>query len=334
MKKKILIITQIVDKNDPILGFFHSWILEFAKNFESVIVVCLKKGEYNLPSNVEVLSLGKEEGVSRIKYLFRFYKYIFSKKNNYDSVFVHMNPIYVILGGVFWKMMGKRIALWYTHKNVDMKLRLAEKLCDSVFSASKESFRLPSKKLHIMGHGIDTSKFSVINRDRDHRKIVSIGRVSIYKNYEPLLEAISILKKEGFETKLSIVGPEDKNYKKKLLNLIDSLNIYDRVEFLGPISQDKIPTIYNDANIFVNLSKTGSLDKAILEAMSCGLNVLTSNEAMSYMPEKNKCSENPQEIAQKIKYLSDLGIDSQARDFVTKNHELVDLIKKIKDHIL
>ncbi|MCA9353483.1 hypothetical protein KC842_01250, partial [Candidatus Nomurabacteria bacterium] len=104
MKKKILIITQIVDKNDPILGFFHSWILEFAKNFESVIVVCLKKGEYNLPSNVEVLSLGKEEGVSRIKYLTRFYKYIFSKKNNYDSVFVHMNPIYVILGGVFWKM--------------------------------------------------------------------------------------------------------------------------------------------------------------------------------------------------------------------------------------
>src|SRR3989344_6741688 len=56
---RLLIVTQKVDKNDPVLGFFHRWIEKFAKNFERVTVICLGKGEYNLPANVKVLSLGK-----------------------------------------------------------------------------------------------------------------------------------------------------------------------------------------------------------------------------------------------------------------------------------
>src|SRR3989338_3997811 len=95
---KLLIITQKVDKNDPILGFFHRWLEEFAKNVEKLTVICLGKGEYDLPENVRVLSLGKESGHSKIKYLRRFYKYIWMERKNYDAVFVHMNPEYVILG--------------------------------------------------------------------------------------------------------------------------------------------------------------------------------------------------------------------------------------------
>jgi len=67
---RLLIITQKVDKNDPILGFFHRWIEEFAKYCQSIIVICLQKGEYNLPKNIKILSLGKEKGKSKIKYIF------------------------------------------------------------------------------------------------------------------------------------------------------------------------------------------------------------------------------------------------------------------------
>jgi len=57
---KPLILTQKIDINDDVLGFFHNWIKEFAKHCESVVVVCLRKGEYDLPENVKILSLGKE----------------------------------------------------------------------------------------------------------------------------------------------------------------------------------------------------------------------------------------------------------------------------------
>ena len=109
---KLLIITQKVDRDDPILGFFHRWIEEFAKHCENIIVICLEKGEYNLPKNVQVLSLGKEERESRLAYIKRFYSYIWHKRKEYDSVFVHMNQEYVLLGGFFWKAMRKRVILW------------------------------------------------------------------------------------------------------------------------------------------------------------------------------------------------------------------------------
>ena len=58
---KLLIVTQAVDINNPILGFFHRWIEEFSKNCEKVTVIALGVGEYKLPQNVNILSLGKNE---------------------------------------------------------------------------------------------------------------------------------------------------------------------------------------------------------------------------------------------------------------------------------
>ena len=76
---RLLICTQTVDRADSALGFFHRWIEELSKRCESVIVVCLKEGKHALPHNVEVLSLGKEAGLSRFAKVFRFYRYIFSQ---------------------------------------------------------------------------------------------------------------------------------------------------------------------------------------------------------------------------------------------------------------
>ena len=101
---RLLIITQKVDKKDSILGFFHDWLLEFSKHQEKIIVLCLEKGDYKLPSNVSVFSLGKERSISKIRMLFNFYRLISSKRKDYDKVFVHMNPIYIVLGGLIWKI--------------------------------------------------------------------------------------------------------------------------------------------------------------------------------------------------------------------------------------
>ncbi len=130
---RLLITTQKLDKYDPILGFFHSWVAEFAKHCESVQVICLFKGEYDLPDNVHVFSLGKEERQSRIQYLIHFYWYIIHERKKYDTVFVHMNQIYVVLAGFLWKLFGKKISLWYTHRAVDWTLRVATLFADKIF---------------------------------------------------------------------------------------------------------------------------------------------------------------------------------------------------------
>jgi len=103
---KLLILTQKVDKNDDILGFFHRWLKEFAGRVEKLTVICLQKGEYDLPENVKVLSLGKERGVSKLGYVLNLYKYIWVLRAQYGHVFVHMNQEYVLLAGLCFMIQG------------------------------------------------------------------------------------------------------------------------------------------------------------------------------------------------------------------------------------
>jgi len=280
---KLLIITQKVDKNDPVLGFFHRWIEEFSKRFESVLVIALGVGEYSLPENVRVLSLGKESGASRLKYLWRFYNYIWRERKNYDSVFVHMNQEYVLLAGDMWRALGKRVYLWYVHREVTWKLWLAEKFVNGIFTSTPESFRLNSHKVSYLGHGIDTEVFSPFSWNKNSRTLVTVGRVTPIKRLEILLEALSILNKDGRDWTLRVVGGAvtevDKKYEFDLKKRALDLGVEDNVEWLGPLSSIKVAQEFRGAFASVNLAPTGGMDKVVLESWSSGCPALVCNEA-------------------------------------------------------
>jgi glycosyltransferase involved in cell wall biosynthesis len=327
---KLLIITQVVDTNDPILGFFHNWINELSKKFESIIVICLKKGEINLPSNVKVLSLGKEDGESRLKYVIRFFKYIIKYRKEYDSVFVHMNQIYVILGGLVWKMMGKKIYLWYAHGSVSASLKLAERFVENIITSSKKGMRLETFKKKVVGQGIDVNYF--IKGDSHKNTILSLGRLSETKNIHLFIEAIMIVKEKDQSIRAVIVGEAltklDKEYVRGLHVLVEEYSLKENVEFVGAVPPRKILPYYQGAKVFVNLSQTGSMDKTVLEAMSVNVPVVTSNEA--YLNEGFDLIEttsHPKEVADNI--LKAYGRDtSKAREQV-EEHSLESLVNKI-----
>ncbi len=155
---KFLILTQKVDRNDPILGFFHRWIEEFVKRCERVIIICLEEGEYNLSQNVKVFSLGKEGSHSRAKYLWNFYKYLWQERKNYDAVFVHLNQEYVLLGGILWLLLGKKVFMWRNHHMGNFLTDLAGLFCSKIFCTSKYSYTAKHKKTVLMPVGIDTDK--------------------------------------------------------------------------------------------------------------------------------------------------------------------------------
>ena len=268
---KLLIVTQTVDTNNPILGFFVRWIEEFAKHAERIEVVCLRKGRHTLPANVRVHSLGKEQGVSRVRYIFNFYTYLWRFRHDYDSVFVHMNPEYVILGGLFWRLCGKRIALWYTHKSVDDKLRIATFLSNIIFTASKESFRLKSSKVRVMGHGIDTKFFSPDESVTRGNWVLSVGRLMQSKRHDIAIRAAV---RDNRELRVVGEGPERKN----LESLTHELGA--RVQFFGSLAQAQLRDEYRKAAYLVHTSETGSLDKVVLEALACGLPIKTNDPAL------------------------------------------------------
>jgi glycosyltransferase involved in cell wall biosynthesis len=342
---KLLILTQKVDKEDPILGFFHSWVEEFAKNFEKVSVVCLRAGNYNLPKNVSIypLSVGEK---NRLLKVFSFYSHIFRLRNEYDTVFVHMNPEYIVLGGLFWRILRKNIALWYTHKSVTQTLTIAEKFTHEIFTASPESFRLSSKKVHVVGHAIDTSFFKNTNLKKNNAfKIVTVGRISPSKDLGTIIRAYGRAHKKIPEMELYIVGGKgtesDSLYIESLKEFARKEN-FKKIYFLGEKNQKEVRGILEDASIFIHASKTGSLDKAPLEAMAMGVPVLSGSEAFTNILWNFKeilafKKDDEDDLAHKMTVFYGLSkeereeISKFSREFVLLYHSLPDTLSKVKN---
>jgi glycosyltransferase involved in cell wall biosynthesis len=339
---KILILTQAVDTQESILGFFHRWIEEYAAQAEQVTVICLREGAHALPDNVKVLSLGKEKGVSRIGYVCNFFKYIFRERQQYDVVFVHMNQIYVLLGGIFWRLWGKKIGLWYAHGHVPISLRFATFLTHHILTSTESGFRLPTKKKHVVGQGIDASVFSCDERDvSETLRLIYVGRISPIKDIKTLLRAYSVLQKEGKQLSLTLVGGAtldiEKTYKKELEEYIETEGLRG-ITFAGAIPNDALPTHLCEADVFINPSHTGSLDKTGLEAMSAGLVLLTCNEAYEAVLGEHrdtlmfKKGDEEDLIAHLRPFFSverrvEMGL--KLRDIVVREHSIKGLVGKI-----
>src|SRR3989338_10546685 len=150
---KFIVIFQKIDVNDDNLSFFHRILEKFAEKLEKVFVVGLQVGEHHLPENVEVFSLGKEKGYSKIRQFFRLQKILLKRLSESDGVYCHMGSIFAIAAFPLTKLFGKKLVLWYAHGALPWKLRLAEKLADVIVTSSPAGCRMKSKKIKIIGQG-------------------------------------------------------------------------------------------------------------------------------------------------------------------------------------
>ena len=286
---RLLVITQIVDRTDPTLGFFVPWIEELARRVEQVEVLCLKKGTHTLPDSVRVRSLGKEtmrlpRPLARVAYLVRFCSLLLSAKS-YDAVFVHMNEEYVLLAGLYWRLTGKRVYLWRNHYEGSFLTDIAASFCTKVFCTSRYSYTARYKKTVIMPTGVNIDSLSMeVPVAREPRTILSLARLSPSKRPELLLEAYALLAKRGIDFTARFVGgvkePES-GYLEALRKRAEELGIASRVEFLGPVPNTETFKEYRRAEVFVNASPSGMLDKTMFKAMAAGSVVVAASKDLA-----------------------------------------------------
>lgn len=338
---KLLLFTQAVDINDPTLSVYHRWVLEFAKHFEFITVICLKAGQYDLPSNVRVLSLGKESSRSRLKYIQNFYRYIFREKKIYDTVFIHMNQEYVLLGGIFWKMMGKRIYMWRNHHAGSIFTDIAAAFCAKIFCTSKFSYTAKYKKTAIMPVGIDTDFF--VKRPeitKIPRSILFLSRMAPVKKPHIFIKALVLLKKKGVSFRASFFGdplPSDEQYYNSLKEMMAREGLIESVRFYPGVPNDQTVEIFNEHEIFVNFSSSGMYDKTIFEAMACETMILATNKNLTgLIPEFFTAVEDDAEnIAMKLEKLLAFSLNEKTkwggelRRVAVEHHSLRELGNKL-----
>ncbi len=350
---RLLVITQKVDIEDSVLGFFHCWLEKLAKKVEKLYVICLEKGEFKLPPNVKVFSLGKEKGRSRLKYVLNLYKYFWSLRKEIDLIFVHMNTIYVFLLWPLAKIFNLPIILWKAHGGKLPHFRKAIFLVDRVITSAKESLAYETPKKVIVGQGIDVDYFSPENHENLFERgkyipfsVLAVGRTSPVKHYDILVEVANIIvrkkDKEGYSFKIigDSISPREKICREELKRKIRDYNLDEFFTLKKGLPFKEIKKAYQNCQILVNLTDPPSLEKVVLEAMAMEKPVITSNKAFFSLFSDFKDlllieKPEPEILAEKIEKLANLPevererIGKKLREIVIKNHSLNGLVENL-----
>lgn len=142
------------------------------------------------------------------------------------------------------------------------------------------------------------------NFQSDHLRIATLGVVNLsYKGHHHVLEAISILSKEGLNIKYSIVGGGDTT---RLKEIIKREALENQINLVGKIPHDEVFNVLDHTDIYIQPSETEGLPRALVEAMSRGCACISSDAGG--MPELLDDrvifkSKNVDDLVSKIKYL-------------------------------
>lgn len=285
----MLIINYSMDEDSNVLAWQASIVKELANHCEKVIVLTEHIGKFEPPKNVIVhLIPSRPWGIPKIlgsRLLMNFAVSRLIRKHHIDICFVHMAMEWTYRLFPVMKLHHIPILLWYAHGTVSNRLRLAHACATRVVTSTPEGFRLQSKKKIVIGQGINTDLFNIPAYSIERNDILYVGRISPRKRVLLLVQVMALIRKISpqLSIRLKLLGPvlskEDREYLNEIQSEIKRSAMQNYVEFLGDMSQHKIPLYYKNAFLHLNLSQTGSMDKTVMEALACGCPVLTSNEA-------------------------------------------------------
>lgn len=325
---RLLLLTPRVDPNDDLFGHIHSWVTALSRRIDRLYVVALWSGSPPLPRNVCFASLGKGRTGDKAVWLTQLQRLVgrLCLSGEVDAVLAHMAPVFAVAAAPLARLTGRPLFLWYAHGHVSPMLRLAHRLVDGIGTSTPEGFRIPSRKVTITGQGIDTERFSpALSRAGGPPTVLSVGRFSPIKDYPTLLDGFARLPSSRVgtvEPTLTLLGGTHSQAEVQHFEMLraraDELGIAERVRFLPGLPYAQIADQYRRATLFATASRTGSLDKAVLEAASCGVLPLVCNEAFRgfLRPHSVDLSFNPGDgpgLATKLEYWLDRD-DGERRD--------------------
>jgi glycosyltransferase involved in cell wall biosynthesis len=185
-----------------------------------------------------------------------------------------------------------RMNVWHHRFVLPAILKQADHIITISESSKKDimrCFKVPEEKITVTLLAADKSfqpaptvipTDDIANLPRPY--ILNVGTLEPRKNLEGLLRAFATARRKGVSHSLVITGARGWG-RSPLAGLIQELALDDAVIFTGFVDDTDLPHLYAGADFFVYPSLYEGFGLPILEAMSCGTPVITSN--VSSMPE-------------------------------------------------
>ncbi|MDQ2178547.1 glycosyltransferase [Marinifilum sp. D714] len=139
------------------------------------------------------------------------------------------------------------------------------------YPVSKEAFTTNASNVFISDSAFKEEVKKFDKNKNDKIEMIAIGSLAqMYKAPDVVLKALSKLKQNGVNFHLTWLG--DGIYKEQMIRLSEELNVQDCVSFLGNIpTGEPVREALKRSDLFIHVSRTEGLPRAMVEAMSVGL---------------------------------------------------------------
>lgn len=230
----------------------------------------------------------------------------------------------------FWRVLAyalfDRYTAWRYLRHVDAIVVVD----DFNRMLTKKYLGLPSVTVR---NGPDLEHFTYQERKPLRRaKLLTSGILLPHRRFEDSIEAVKLLREEGHDVTLSIVGDteNDKKYFEKLTALVGTLGVGKYATFLGRISERELLHAYRDHDIYIFQHHLQSDGLSPFEAAASGLPIIVSRTAGSHEVLTDGVNalfidpKDPKDIADKVRRLMRepelyVRLSREGNDFVRKN---------------
>jgi glycosyltransferase involved in cell wall biosynthesis len=168
---------------------------------------------------------------------------------------------------------------------------------------------LPSVAIDVIPNGVELERFSPAKATQQAKilRLLTVGRLSVTKRVEILIDAIEILHRDGCEVHFTIVGGGQ--LLQKLKQIVSEKNLANIIEFTGRTGAEDMPQVYRQNDIFISASCTEGMSNAMLEAMASGMPIVTTRcEGAEELIADNGLvveNANAEEIAKAVRKIAD-----------------------------
>jgi len=226
---------------------------------------------------------------------------IISLHTNYDD---YRNTV-VLKNGQYIKYIKQSI--WKYAAEISI-LKSAQQVI-SVYNFADlypKSLGIPDSKRVIIYNRVSPKIFykDELAKKREKFTVINVNSFIPAKNQEVLIKALRYVE---FNLVLVGQGPE----RQKLIDLTKQLEVEDRVEFITSSPNQELPKLYNQCHAYATVINIGGIGIGAIEAMACGLPIITSKLDSENEPELlgfNNCAyvlNDAKDVAEKINKLMD-----------------------------